>query len=293
MSQQLVLVIWYASDWWRHADILAVCPGSDMAQRRFTVPPPNVSEFWSLISKNCLPTIPTCMSSVQKRTDLGSPGWVCVISVRQVGPDAELFQQPDNEAWKLGFRQKKANFDFPAEEMKVETTLAGIAGFLQHLQFWISYADHTQMSRFSTHWHAVAEWLSLSDQSIRGWLVGGRRRSSYGLAGWFRSNALFGYLSWTKSMHATMHLRPPWCRLCIRRNRASLSIQDNLIHAGCRGPCVRRPELWSIHATKHDPVSYQTNTKATKHDYLYELNLAPLVLHSPTILDEAAMASTL
>jgi len=36
-----------------------------------------------------------------------------------------FFQQPDNEAWKLGFRQKKANFDSPAEEMKAETTLAG------------------------------------------------------------------------------------------------------------------------------------------------------------------------
>ena len=78
--------------------------------------------------------------------ELGSAGWICVISVRQVGPNAELFQQPVNAVWE---------FDFCDEDMKSETTLAGLVS-----------CRIPEMSRFHTHWHAVAEWLSLSDQFI-------------------------------------------------------------------------------------------------------------------------------
>ena len=61
---------------------------------------------------------------------------------------------------KFGLRQKKANFHFCDEDIKSETTLAGlVSGSICSMRI-------PEMSRFHTHWHAVADWLSLSDQFI-------------------------------------------------------------------------------------------------------------------------------
>ena len=53
------------------------------------------------------------MSSVRKRTDLSSSGWVF-----RIGPDAELFHRPDNAVWKFESKQQEDNFDLSGKELK-------------------------------------------------------------------------------------------------------------------------------------------------------------------------------
>jgi hypothetical protein len=117
------------------------------------------------------------------------------------------------------------------------------------------------------------------------------RRSSHGLARWFHSSVLFGSWGWTELM----------------RNHAFEAIMVQAFHPQKSSFPLHTGQTWfmqdaEIHVseTQHfDPYMQsniissrpRTTWKTTKHD-MYELKLAPLVMHSTIILDEKPSCAT-
>ena len=96
---------------------------------------------------------------------------------------------------------------------------------------------------------------------FRGWLVGRTEPSPRRLVVWPHSCGVFGCPPRTFRLYPFIHLPSSIPHDFVFSIFTSLSMQDGLIQAWRKDPCVIHSKLTSMHATKQDIISYWANNK--------------------------------